>query len=259
MKTDCLIAYGSNLGDSDRWFAQICSDWKADQRISALKASSLITTAPIGTGNSEKQNPYRNGCIRFTFAECQDALFKLLRDTELKFGRQRRERWGSRTVDLDLLLFGSQKHDSNDLKVPHPRMTFRRFVLEPAAEIASEMTHPWSSWSIEQHLDCLDTRPDSVVIVFPQKADTDDEQVALQKQLTEFEKLGWQILFRSDGDLPVPKTTKLLVFTGQLSSELLDSARKFPGATLNSSSETGQFNIGEVAAAIEAMRPLSKT
>jgi 7,8-dihydro-6-hydroxymethylpterin-pyrophosphokinase len=70
------------------------------------------------------------------------ALVERLQDIEAQFGRARIERWGPRTLDLDLLLYGEEQIHDGQLVVPHPRMTFRRFVLEPAAEVASEMVHP---------------------------------------------------------------------------------------------------------------------
>ena len=73
-----------------------------------------------------------------------------------RFGRERHERWGDRTLDLDLLLFGDAVIDSPTLTVPHPRMSFRRFVLEPAVEIAGDMVHPTIGWTLERLLDQLD-------------------------------------------------------------------------------------------------------
>jgi 2-amino-4-hydroxy-6-hydroxymethyldihydropteridine diphosphokinase len=65
-----------------------------------------------------------------------------LLEIERQLGRQRREKWGPRPIDLDLLLFGDQVIDEPDLKVPHPLMHQRRFVLEPLAEIAPQALHP---------------------------------------------------------------------------------------------------------------------
>ena len=66
----------------------------------------------------------------------------MLFNTELIFGRERRERWGARTLDLDLLLYGDRLIDTPELVLPHPRMSDRAFVLLPLAEIAADWIHP---------------------------------------------------------------------------------------------------------------------
>ena len=70
------------------------------------------------------------------------ALLAALQDIERRLGRIRAERWGPRTIDLDLLLYDQLELETPELILPHPRMSFRRFVLGPAAEIAAEMAHP---------------------------------------------------------------------------------------------------------------------
>jgi deoxyadenosine/deoxycytidine kinase len=71
-----------------------------------------------------------------------------LRQIETKAGRNRDERWAPRTLDIDLLLYDKLVIDTPELVVPHPRMAFRRFVLEPAAEAAGWMEHPTIGWTI---------------------------------------------------------------------------------------------------------------
>src|SRR5690606_2525567 len=70
------------------------------------------------------------------------ALLRNLLDIERSLGRQRREKWGPRTIDLDLLLYGQCILDTPELTLPHPRMHQRRFVLGPLAEIAPNLRHP---------------------------------------------------------------------------------------------------------------------
>jgi 2-amino-4-hydroxy-6-hydroxymethyldihydropteridine diphosphokinase len=81
--------------------------------------------------------------------------------TEAKFGRLRRERWGARTLDLDLLLFDDVRLDTPKLQIPHPRMTERAFVLVPLAEIAPDWIEPISGNAIAtlvQTVDCSEVR-----------------------------------------------------------------------------------------------------
>jgi hypothetical protein len=86
-------------------------------------------------------------------------------EIELALGRRRDEpRWSARPIDLDLLLFGSLVLDAPGLSVPHPRMGFRRFVIEPAAEIAPDMRHPTILWTLAELRDHLRFAPPYVAI-----------------------------------------------------------------------------------------------
>jgi hypothetical protein len=91
----------------------------------------------------------------------------VLREIEASLGRQRGEQWGPRTLDLDLLLYDDVVLETPVLVVPHPRMAWRRFVLEPAAEVAGPMIHPTIGWTIERLLAHLNTARDYVAIAGP--------------------------------------------------------------------------------------------
>jgi deoxyguanosine kinase len=82
-------------------------------------------------------------------------------------GRRRGARWGPRTIDLDLLLYAEQVLRTPSLVLPHPRMAWRRFVLEPAAEVAPQMIHPTTGWAIARLLQHLDTAAPYVAIAGP--------------------------------------------------------------------------------------------
>ena len=92
-----------------------------------------------------------------------DELGKL----ESRLGRQPAERWSARTIDIDILLYGNEVAETAMLTLPHPRMSFRRFVLEPAAEIAPRMLHPTIGWPVERFLLHLNAASDQVAIVSP--------------------------------------------------------------------------------------------
>jgi 2-amino-4-hydroxy-6-hydroxymethyldihydropteridine diphosphokinase len=79
-----------------------------------------------------------------------EALLELLLATEQRFGRVRTERWGPRSLDLDLIFYGQLLLDSERLQLPHPRMAERGFVLLPLAEIAAEWLDPVSGRSVRQ-------------------------------------------------------------------------------------------------------------
>ncbi len=90
-----------------------------------------------------------------------------LRSIESALGRQRHERWGPRTLDLDLLLYDRVILETPSLTLPHPRMAWRRFVLEPAAEIAGWMIHPHTGWTVARLLTHLETAYPYFAVVGP--------------------------------------------------------------------------------------------
>lgn len=120
------IALGSNLGDR-----RANLDFALEQLASlgeVVSVSNLYETAPIG---GPDQDPYLNAAVILETVLSAHRLLKALHGIENERGRRREIRWGPRTLDLDLLLFGSETHRGEDLVVPHPRMLERRFVIEP--------------------------------------------------------------------------------------------------------------------------------
>ena len=254
MSHDCLIAFGSNLGDSDDCYRQINENLQSDQRFAKVLASPAVTTKPIG-GSNEQSN-YRNGCFRASFTGSFEELFKIIFEIEEKFGRLRRKRWDARTVDLDLLLFDDVVNDSQSLKIPHPRMTFRRFVLEPAVTIAGDMVHPVSGLTIAEHLELLDQRPDRIVIATQEPAKLAE---VVGKRISQYESAGWQIQLISNAAeiLSDQEQIKLLVFSRELAKDFLAKIRPFKGATLDTSFLNDvESGWSELEAAIDAMTSL---
>jgi 2-amino-4-hydroxy-6-hydroxymethyldihydropteridine diphosphokinase len=148
----CAIALGSNLGDSLAILAGAIAALDAMSAIQIMAVSPWFRTAPIGP----PQPDYVNGCaILATSLEPLDLLDALLL-VETQFGRERRERWGARTLDLDLLLYGDRLVDLPRLTVPHPQMAERGFVLLPLAEIAADWVDPRSGRSIQALADWVD-------------------------------------------------------------------------------------------------------
>ena len=138
------LAFGSNLGDRAGHIHSAIGSLRACAGIEVVKVSSLHETDPVGTHD---QGKYINAAamLRTTMSP-RELLNECLR-IEIAHGRTRTKnsRWGPRTLDIDLLLYGEQIIDDMGpprLCVPHPRLAGRRFVLEPLAEIAANLIHP---------------------------------------------------------------------------------------------------------------------
>ena len=122
-------------------------------------------TAAIGGPGG--QGAFLNGAVLLDAAIGPEDVLAAIGRIENSLGRKRGERWGPRTIDLDLLLYGQAVLHTPALVVPHPRMAWRRFVLAPAAEVAADMVHPTTGWTIARLLDHLDTAIPYVAITGP--------------------------------------------------------------------------------------------
>ena len=148
------IALGSNLGDSLSNLENACKVLAQTPGITLTSCSSWYLTVPVGPA----QPNYLNGCACLTVELTPDVLLKQLLKIEQQFGRVRRERWGARTLDLDLLLYGDLILETPNLKIPHPRLRERAFVLVPLDEIAPEWIEPFSKRTIAQLVKSIDCR-----------------------------------------------------------------------------------------------------
>ena len=128
------IGLGSNLGDRE---ASIRAAVAALPGVVAV--SSLRETDPVGKTDQPR---FLNGVAALETELSARELLDVLLSVEHGLGRERRERWGPRTIDLDLLLYGDEVLDETGLKVPHPRLHERRFALEPLAELDPELVVP---------------------------------------------------------------------------------------------------------------------
>ncbi len=152
-----LIALGSNLGDRQRILDDAVAALALQPNIVVLGTSRWHATRPVG--GPADQTEFLNGAMLLGTSLSPQQLHAVLQQIELSAGRTRGDRWAPRTLDIDLLLYDRLIIDTPDLVVPHPRMSFRRFVLEPAAEIAGWMVHPSIGWTIKQLHDHLPTGP----------------------------------------------------------------------------------------------------
>lgn len=168
----CAIALGSNLsseiGDSQKIVQAAIAQLANHPEIEVVKVSRWYRTKAITLPNSAPQPDYINGCAVLKTALNPFQLLQALFFTEQFFGRERRERWGARTLDLDLLLYGDRQIDTPELVLPHPRMSDRAFVLLPLAEIAADWIHPVQGSAISE----LSQNPPDLDLSYPIVLDT---------------------------------------------------------------------------------------
>lgn len=147
------IALGSNLGNSRQTLEAALAALGQLPGIAVEGRSAWYQTAAVGP----PQPDYLNGCALLRVSLTPEDLLAALLQTEAQFGRIRRERWGPRVLDLDLLLFDELILDRPTLQIPHPRMVERAFVLVPLAEVAPNWIEPISQKTIAtlvQAVDC---------------------------------------------------------------------------------------------------------
>jgi len=143
---DVFLLLGSNLGDRKLFLQQAIKHIEAEVA-PILQASAVYQTQSWGKTDAPD---YLNQVLLLqTEMPAQMVLQKIL-DIELLLGRRREVKWGSRTIDIDILFYGDTIIDEPDLKVPHPELHKRRFTLEPLAQIAPDFIHPLMKKNILQ-------------------------------------------------------------------------------------------------------------
>lgn len=144
------VGIGSNIGDRERYLREAVRRLSAHPRVLDAEGSRIYETEPVGVVD---QAAFLNMAVRLRTTLPPAELLRLLLDTERDLGRVRDRRWGPRTLDLDLLLYGNRRIQTEALEIPHPRMWERAFVLIPLAEVV--LPDDPRLASIRQHLETL--------------------------------------------------------------------------------------------------------
>ncbi len=146
----CYLGLGSNLGDR---FDNLCMAVKKLDNSSGIRVacvSGVYETDPIGDPDQPK---YLNAAVGVETDVEPKALLKTCLAIEREMGRIRKERWGSRLIDIDVLLCGDHVLSTKELIVPHPLLHEREFVLKPLSDIAPEFVHPILDETVAEMLD----------------------------------------------------------------------------------------------------------
>jgi len=135
----CYLGLGSNLGDRSANLVEALRRLAQRPEIEVGNTSSVYETEPVGP---QDQPNFFDQVIQVEGTCSARELLRIVQSIEKEMGRVRTRRWGPRTIDIDILLYGDERVAEPDLKIPHPQMLARQFVLIPLAEIAPGLVLP---------------------------------------------------------------------------------------------------------------------
>lgn len=141
------LGFGSNVGNRASLIRRAIEMIEQEPEVRVRAVSDLFETRPVG---GPQQRNYLNAVIEIETTLAPGALLDRLQEVEALLGRRRLVRWGPRTVDIDILLFGERVIETARLVIPHPRIGERGFVLEPLSELAGDVVHPTTGQSISE-------------------------------------------------------------------------------------------------------------
>ena len=149
-----LLSLGANLGNPRETISRAI-DLIAQRVLANVRASEFYETAPVGVTD---QPVFINAAVVGTSISSPEQIHDACKQIERELGRQHRERWHQREIDIDVILVGDCVHDEHEVHIPHPRMHERRFVLVPACDLVPTAICPRSGKPLSQLLEeCTDT------------------------------------------------------------------------------------------------------
>lgn len=158
----CYIALGGNLGPVEETFRRALERLEESASVTVRTRSQVYRSEAVG---AQAGGEFLNAAAGIDAGLPPRELLDLLQTIEAEFGRTRDVHWGPRPLDLDLILYGEEIIDEPGLQVPHPACWYRRFVLEPLADIAAEVLHPVLQCPVGELRSRLLVRPLPVALV----------------------------------------------------------------------------------------------
>lgn len=151
------LALGSNVGDSKSYIDEAVR--LLGDRVTVVAKAPIYVSKAVGY---TEQADFLNTAIKVETDLRPEALLEFVKEVEQKVGRIERFRWGPREVDIDIILYGEEVLESEDLTIPHPYFRERDFVLKPLSDIAADAIDPLTSSSVEELLAKIPTSEASV-------------------------------------------------------------------------------------------------
>tara|TARA_B000000565_G_C23722215_1_gene353856 strand:+ start:99 stop:587 length:489 start_codon:yes stop_codon:yes gene_type:complete len=155
-----FLGLGSNIGDKANNLMKVISSLKNVPNLAIIKRSKIYETSPL---ENENQDYFLNQVIMIKFDGNPIDLFNITKSIEKQMGRIRNNiRYQPRVIDIDILSFNDEIINNDDLILPHPKIKFRKFVLKPWTDIASDYILPNSKMTIKEHLDKISHLEDEI-------------------------------------------------------------------------------------------------
>lgn len=139
MKHRCFLSIGSNLGDRKFYLDGAVDKMESSTFMDVLNVSPYYETEPVGI---KEQPRFLNAVVEVETDLSPQEVLSFIKETEQEFDRVRKERWGPRTLDIDILLYDDSEIEDKDLVIPHPYLEDRAFVLVPLESIAPDLKLP---------------------------------------------------------------------------------------------------------------------
>ena len=204
----CLVSLGANKGDPRETLLAASARLRKKLQVndSAFLMSGLYKTPPVGGPGG--QPPFLNAVVGFETRASPWDVWAILRDAETYFGRQRNQRWEARSLDLDILLYDDLRLWTPQLKIPHPRMCMRRFMLVPSQEIVPAWRDPVTGRSIAELAKRMDGSAGSLTLFSDQ-----EDAVVILEEAARLALANWESLDSDCSGLNASRSVHLRKFS----------------------------------------------